>query len=335
MSNPFDIVADSSIWRSVEAYSVNNSKDPYLRIGIVKRVASTPDTKELRYLVEVRDKSNIYEMSCILLRSSGGVYNYDDTVLRGYKFDDKPDSATTYAAKAGDMVLVGQINGQNREGVILGFLHHRARKSTLDPLKGPQYLSEFNGIETSINELGEYKLTFKAIPKNIAKLDEKPSVELPPAEYDVEIGGSFLNFDKTGSFIINDFTKEDPQSIKIDKPNGSIIITSGKMTVTLTKKDEKIAIKSKLLDISSETKISAATKEFSVDAKDAIKLKGTKVALGGGGTELLTELSKLIDELGKVQAISPMGPCTPLLSTPQWPAILAIQSKIKAITGSL
>ena len=335
MYNPFEIVQDSSIWRDADAHSAVNSKDPYLRMGIVKRINKNPDTQQLNYLVEIRNRNDLVEINCILVRNSGGVYNYDDTVLRGYKFEDKPDQTNSYAAKAGDMVLVGLLNGEGREGAIIGFLPHPARKSALDPAKGPQSISEFNGVETTINDLGEYKLTFKGLPTNIKKLDDKSTGKIAPAEYDKKIGGSYFNFDKTGSFTLNDAAESDPQIIKIDKPNGSLKITSGKITVTLTKKDEKIAVKSKIIDINSETSVTTKTKDLSVDASSSIKLKSPKVAIGSGGTELLEQLAKLIDELGKVQAISPVGPCTPLQATPQWPGVMAIQSKIKEITGGL
>src|SRR5690606_2811389 len=101
--------------------------------------------------------------------------------------------------KAGDAVLVAFLNGEAREAVILGGLIHPARKSTLDITKGPQYISEFNGVETSINNDGEYKLTFKAVPTNAKKLDDKPSSKIPAPTYDTKVGGSFFWFDKTGS----------------------------------------------------------------------------------------------------------------------------------------
>ena len=226
------------------------------------------------------------------------------------------------------------LNGEAREAVILGGLIHPARKSTLDITKGPQYVSEFNGIETSINESGEYKLTFKAIPTNIKKLDDKPSAKLPAPTYDDKIGGSFFKFDKTGSIELNDKDK-DPQGLKIDKPNGTFTITSGKISLTMTKKEEKVELKCKILDIVAQDKITSKTKESSLDASTSVKIKSPKVAIGKEGIELLDQIFQLVDMLSKVTPISPVGPCTLLISTPQWSGVSSVQSKIKEITGSL
>jgi hypothetical protein len=62
-------------------------------------------------------------------------------------------------------------------------------------------------------------------------------------------------------------------------------------------------------------------------------MKSPQVAIGTAEVELLEQLAKLIDKLGAVAPISPVGPCTPLMATPQWPDVMAIQAKIKQITG--
>lgn len=332
----FDIVKDSSIWHNNNNFSAVERKDPYLRIGIVKKVYIDKLTTDLRYLVEMRDRNDAIELNCRLLRKFGGVFNYEEVIFHGYKFDDKPDPVQAFDAKAGDVVLVGLLNGEAREGIILGSLSHPARKSKMDIAKGQQYMSEFNGIETSINELGEYKLTFKAIPKNIKKLDEKPSQKLPAPEYDDKIGTSFFKFDKTGSYEVSDNSKEEGfQNLKIDKAKGTFEINSGKIKLLLTKKGEKISIKCKDTTLTSDDKITAKTKEFSLDASKSAKIKSAKVAIGKDGVELLAQIFQLVEKLGMVKPISPVGPCTPLMATPEWPDVKQIQSKIKEITGTL
>lgn len=333
--DPFEIIEDSSVWRDSYSFDAVNKKDAYIRIGIVKSIVRDASTKRLKFLVEVNNIGRKLEISCDLLLKYGGAYNYEEVVLRGYKIEDKPDSVNSYSAKPGDMVIVACLNGEFREGLILGSILHPSRAPILDHTKGPQYLSEFNGIETRINEKGEYKVTFKGPQTNLSKLSEKPTKDIEKPQYDTAVGGSFLLFDNTGSFLLTDSAKENPQSISVDKKNGSITLTSGKIVVKLTKKDEQIAVKSKILKIDSETSISQNTKDFSVDAKSSVKVKSPKVAIGSEGTELLDQLSKLIDALGTVQTISPVGPCTPLQATPQWSQVMSVQSKIKEITGSL
>lgn len=331
---PFGIVKDSSIWHSSESFGAVTYKDPYLRIGIVKKIFQDKATSDLRYLVEMRDRNDAIELNCRMMRKFGGVFNYEDVVYHGYKIEDKPDPVAAFEAKAGDVVLVALLNGEAREGVIIGGLTHPARSPSLDITKGPQYRSEFNGVETYINENGEYTLTFKAVPKNIKKLDDKPSKKLPKPEYDTKIGSSFLKFDKTGSFEINDKHQEGIQNLRIDKAKGTFEINSGKIKLTMTKKDEKVELKCKVLNITSDDKITQKTKEYSLDASKSTKIKSPKVAIGKDGIELLDQLFQLVEKLGTVIPISPVGPCTALQATPQWAGVKEVQGKIKEITGN-
>ena len=335
MQNPFSIVKDSSIWQNEQAFDAVERKDPFLRIGIVKKVYRDASTSDLRYLVEIRDRSDAIELNCRMLRKFGGVFNYEDQVHRGYKIDDKPDPVASFDSKAGDAVLVGFLNGEAREAIIIGSLMHPARTSTIDITKGPVYQSEFNGIETSINESGEYTITFKAIPINIEKLNNTPASKLPAPQYNTSVGGSFFKFDKTGSFEINDKSQSNLQSIRIDKPAGTIELKSGAVSLKLTKGSEKTELVCKVLDVNAADKITKKTKEFAVDATTSAKIKSPKVAFGKDGVELLDQLSKLIDNLGKVMPISPVGPCTTLQASPEWSGVVQTQSKIKEITGSL
>lgn len=332
--DPFNIVKDSTVWRNSSNFEAHAHKDPYIRLGIVKKVYRDAATTDLRYLAEIRDRNDGIEVNCRLMRKFGGVYNYEDVVLHGYKFDDKPDPVQDFEAKAGDVVLIALLNGEAREGVILGALTHPARKSKVDITKGPQYISEFNGIETTINQDGEYTLTFKAVPTNAKDLDNKPSKAIPAPKYDDKIGGSFLKFDKTGSWEVNDKDKE-VQNFRIDKPKGTVEINSGKIKLTMTKKDEKVELKCKVMDIVSDDKITAKTKEFKMEASTSVKVNSPKVAIGKEGIELLDQIYQAIQMLSLVTPISPIGPCTPLKSTPQWSGVMDVQQKIKEITGSL
>ena len=335
MSNPFAIVKDSSIWQNSATSNAINHKDPYLRIGIVKKVYREERTSDLKYLVEIQDRNDSIEVNARLLRKFGGAFNYEDVIHHGYKFDDKPDPVRAFDAKAGDTVLVAFVNGEARDAIILGGLIHPSRQSTIDITKGPQYVSEFNGIETAINENGEYKLTFKAVPTNIKKLDDKPNKTLPKPTYDTKVGGSFFNLDKTGSIEISDADQQEVQNLRIDKPKGTITINSGKIKLTMTKKDEKVDLKCKVLDIISDDKINGKTKELKIEASTSVKINSPKIAIGKEGTELLDQLFQMVEALAKVIPISPVGPCSSLGSSPQWNGVVSVQSKIKDITGSL
>jgi hypothetical protein len=329
--DPFTIVKDSSIWRNGGSYSAVTSVDHALRVGIVQEVIVSKDG-QIRCLVQVQDTSRTVPMLCRLVSRFGGVYNYEDTIHRGYKTGS--NTSSSFDTKAGDIVLVGQLNGQGREGVILGSLMHPARRTTLDPALGPQYDSTFNGVQTSINEVGEYSMVFKGLPTNIATLLAPPSKTLPQPIYDATVGSTFVKFDKTGSWEVSDNSQSGIQSIKIDKPGGSIALLSGKVAIKVTKGDESVSSTSKLLTIVATDKITATTKEVAVAAEQKVGIKSAKIAIGKEGVELLDQLAKLIDALSTVTPISPLGPCTPLKSTPQWAQVEQIKAKIKEITGT-
>jgi hypothetical protein len=333
--NPFTIIKDSSLWGSSASVAGISRKDPFIRIGIIRSVITDQETSDLRYIVDIQNRNDSISVNARPLYRFGGAFNYEESVGRGYRTDDKQDAVNSFVAKAGDTVLVAFLNGESREGVILGGLTHPARFSTLDPAAGPQYRSEFNGIETEINENGEYTLTFKAVPTNIGALNTIPGARLPIPEYDLEVGTSFLKIDKTGSIEINDNSQQGVQNLRLNKPDGIISINSGNINITMTKSSEQIDIKSKMLNITSDDQINEKTLNYTLNASSSTKIQSPKVAIGTDSIELLDQLSKLIDALAKVTPISPVGPCTPLGTTPQWPEVASIQSKIKEITGSL
>lgn len=319
--NPFKIVKDSSIWYNPDNYAMFDRRDGLMRIGVVRKTANDSATGELRYLVDVQILSDTVPVSCKMLRRFGGVFNYEDYIMQGYNSNDIPDPVSFPEAKAGDLVLVCLLNGQAREGVIVGGLSHPARKTKVQVAKGPQYKSEFNGLETSINESGEMIVTFKGIPTNINALKIASTKKIPDPTYDTKIGTTFYKLDKTGGFIVSDnsTSKEGPQSIHIDKANGFVRVLSGKISLKLDKKLEQVSLTSKILSVNS-------TKSASI--------KSPKIAIGKEGVELLDQLAQLIDAIGNIQPISPVGPCTPISATPQWVQVEAVKSKIKEITGS-
>ena len=100
MADPFEIVKDSSIWRQGTDQAAISRRDPYLRVGIVKRVYRDTTTTDIRYLVEIRDMNNISEVNAGMMRSFGGVFNYEDVIMQGYKISDQPDPTNDFTAKA-------------------------------------------------------------------------------------------------------------------------------------------------------------------------------------------------------------------------------------------
>lgn len=249
-------------------------------------------TNELRYMVEVRHKNDVVLTNCRMLRRWGGVYNYEDYISHGYNYNAASNSQNGTAAIPGDIVLVGQLQGQGREGIILGGLSHIARKNSLDAKKGPQYRSEFNGIETAINENGEWTLTFKGQPTNLDQLNATPSSPVPAPEYNTDVGTSYMKWDKTGSFTLSDEATDGDKAQKlfIDKKNGTVEIISGKINLKFTKDGQKVSLTNKDTLITSEDKITYKTKKFKGEATTEARVKtplyvveSDKVRLGEEG----------------------------------------------------
>jgi hypothetical protein len=275
-------VRDSSIWVNAKTHQAQHAQDNRLLIGVVREVRNVKDTNELRYMVEVYSKNDTLIVPCRMMRKLSGVYNYEDIVQRGYNYHQANNNQSGTLALAGDMVLVGFIGGSGREGIILGGMTHPARTSFLDSTKGPQYRSEFNGIETSINEEGEWTLTFKGQPTNLNKLSDAPNQPIAKPTYNTDVGSSYMKWDKEGSFTLSD-EAADPdkaqdrtfgvlQKLFIDKTNGTIDIFSGKINLNFKKSEEKVSLTNKITMFTSEDSISYTTKKFKGDASEEIRV---------------------------------------------------------------
>jgi hypothetical protein len=329
------IVRDSSIWSHPETKAAYNRVDGLVRVGVVKGVFNDTETGELRYLVGVNSNGREIDTNCRLLRRFGGVYNYEDYIGHGYNIAGTPDTIAGYNAKAGDAVLVGQFNGQGREGVIFGGLTHAARTTTIQAIDGPQYDAEFNGIHTNINSDGEWTLTFKGQPTNLAQLNNVPSGPIAAPVYDTAVGGSFMKFDTAGSWTVSDAALTNPQSIAIDKPDGTTTIASGLISLVLNKVEQSVSLPCQDTTVNSSDSYALTTGAYSILASSSAKIDSPLVAIGHDGTELLDQITKLIQALSMVTPISSVGPCTPLGSTPQWTQVQQVQDLINQIKGSL
>jgi len=303
-----DNVLDSSIWVDPSTVRAINEQNNRLLIGVIREVRNVKNTKELRYMVEVYTKNDTIILGCRMMRQWGGAYNYDDYVMRGYNYNDASNNQNGTLALAGDMVLVGHIGGNGREGVIIGSLSHPARKSFLDTTKGPQYKSEFNGIETSINEDGEWTLTFKGQPTNLDKLTQTPSEVIPEPEYDTDVGTSFMKWDKEGGFTLSDEATDGDkaQKLHIDKKKGTIDIFSGKINLNFKKDGQEVSLTNKKTTMTTEDLIEYKTKKFKGEATEEVRVKTAlyvvetdKVRLGEEGASEWLIIGKTFREKQK------------------------------------
>lgn len=333
-------VRDSSILNDPFEFRVFDEQDCSIRVGIIREERTVKDGST-RYIVEVASGGRQIPVSCIMMSRFGGAFNFEEFRVRPWvnKFPSgllAPASADKYNLRAGDVVLVAYLEGQSREGVILGGINHPARKEKTKA-GNIEYISMFNGVETQIRKDGSYKITFKGAPINEALLMVPPTGgEIPSPEFNPLISGSYYGFDKEGSYVVSD----GKQFIKILKknPSGSMILVSGKNRIDLGGSATKgiMGLKTDDLVIDSISSSIKASKDVKIEATKSVSIKATKLAIGNSQFELFDGLDKLIEAIGSVVVTSPVGTCTPIMAAPTWASkVIPLQVKIKALVSSL
>lgn len=291
------IIRDSSVWEDSSSTNLLYNKDCSIRLGVIKEEVFVTDVEETRYKVDVFDNGRAIPITCIRSSSYGGIYNYEEYTNRGFTIGNS-DASSIRSSQPGDHVLVAYINGSAREGVIISFIRHPGRKEVINSDKqkkpnkfsefvnksGPttvRYVSEFNGIETAINALGEHRITFKGQPTNLDKLKEAPTgASIPAPEYDTKVGSSYYEFDNTGSWFLTD-NSDKVQSIKINKKDGKIEIISGATSLIIDKNEESYTYTQKKVTFNTADEWSLKTKKTNIDSSNEINAKSAKINTEG------------------------------------------------------
>lgn len=293
------IIKDSSIYDDSESTSLLYDKDCAIRVGTIRSEVYLEDFRETRYTVEVWDSGRIMPITCIRTSRFGGIYNYEEYTSRGFTAGESTAS-TVRELQPGDQVIVAFLNGDSREGVILGNIPHAGRIEAInhekaeananapefinrDGVTSVRYASEFNGVEKLINANGEYRVTFKGQPTNLDKLLEAPDgTDIPIPEYNLDVGSSYYEFDETGSFLVTDNASDDlPQYIKLDKPNGIVEIVSGNTSLVINKAEESYAITNKKVSFNTADEWSLKTKVTKIDSSKEFSLTSQKIKTKG------------------------------------------------------
>jgi hypothetical protein len=323
-------VLDSSLYANRKYFAAYNSFDASVKIGIVREFKPPKVGKEAKYDVEVFIGGFPVPVSCSVMTRFGGTYNFEEYALYPYKqlgmdipVDPAPEQA--YEVRTGDTVLVAFLNGHSREGVILGGIKHPSRKTQLE--KGKiTYLSQFNGIETKITDSGEYRVTFKGKLLNPLGLNI-PGSPIPEAQFDPVNGGSYFSLGDDGSFTVTDGQQ---QTIKVDKQGLKTTITSGNSSIELGVTGTVTVKASTSLTVNADLKAEVNAKQLEVNSM-IMKLNTPKIAIGGSAFELIQGLMDLIDALGELVIMSPVGACSPFKNAPTWiPKVELLKNKMKA-----
>jgi len=273
-------------------FSGASNRDYSIKVGTVRELVYSSEKNQTKYIVETIDRGRLVPITCTILVKFGGLYNYEEFNLRGFDPGSSNVSYGNLKCVAGDTVLVACINGQILEGVIIGALSHLGRKEILPADGSISYIKEFNGIQEVINSSGEYRVTFKGIPTNISALNSPPSENslYPEPEYNYEIGSSFYQFDKNGSYFLTDNSTTGPQYLMLDKEQNKIFIGSGKTLLTIDKVEESYTIDNKLTTFNSEEEFNVNTKKTAFKSSEEWSLETKKT---------LVKSSELIDAEAK------------------------------------
>jgi len=191
--------------------------------------------------------------NCTVKDLFGGIADYKEF---RYRVQEKTSLDSTdqkdIDTQEGSLVLLMCVSGADDSAVIIGGLNHAQRESKLTREAGHAYYSEFNGLETSIDKEGAFKILFKGA----TDVTGKPK--------NATVGGTSIEIDKDGSVIITDGDKE---TITVDKKNKAVEIVA----------DKKIKIASnEEMEVSASKKISIATKDLLINAQGGITVSGAR-----------------------------------------------------------
>ena len=298
-----------------------------------------------KYLVECYVGGNQVPVSCVPLTRFNSPYNFEEIRLKPWLRGSAasgfltPGTASTHNLRDGETVVVAFLDGSAREGVILGSIKHPAR-ATVTEEETLAYHCVYNGLETTIDAEGAYKVTFHGAPTNDAAPIPPGTAEPLDVLYNPVIDGSFYGFDNTGSFAIDCSNEIGPNKITItrDAAGGTMLIESGANIISIggnIAQGELSVTTGKLALETFEVSIKAQT-AFKVEAAVNVSIKGLQVAIGNDTIELVDGILQIIDALGQITVTSPVGTCTPLMASPQWASgIVPLVVKLNTLKGSL
>lgn len=326
------ITKDSSLWVDSSTTRFNATINN-VHVGLVREESYDSNLDMLFYRVEIQSRGLRYFLMCRQMSRFGDVYNYEEWSPRTQSVNTLMPMPGNWSTRVGDVVVVAHLNGSPADGVILGSLRHPGRKTKISS-GSMSYASEFNGLETTIDDKGAYKLTFKGAAVNTPLLNAISGQKIPPPQYNSLISGSYLTLADDGSIELNDGHSL-VQSIKIDKPGGKITITSGKVSINLDKSAGKVEVECLENSINAKKSWSLSTVDASIAATKSVKIKGTQIAIGSDSVELIDTIVNLIDAIGSLVVSSPVGPCSPVQAAPTWAQIETLKTKLSTIKGSL
>lgn len=310
--------------------------DNSIHVGVVHEELPAGNTGETYYVVMVTINGQDVPVTCTRISRFGGAHNYEEYSPRGYNDSLSTGLNTNFSQRAGDTVIVAFLDGIAKQGVILGGMRHPSRPQALED-GGPAYKSRFNGIEKEITPDGSMTYTYKGIvPAPQLELPPTGAVIAEPVDDPLKAGSTF-GFDADGNFNIGDGDRQTIVMTRDSTVGGNLVITSGTTVITIaggtTTQTVEVSTKGNIsLDATKDIAASGLSIELAAKTRCDIEAK-TGLSLKSAGSELLDLISTLIDEIGSLTTTSPVGTCTPLLASPTWAKVVAVQVKLKLMMG--
>jgi len=328
---------NSDYFGSAKQNSLIKQRSTTLQIAIIREM-KVDVSGRTKYVVEVHGAGRAFGMECVQLAKFSGIHNFEEFNLRPWL--KSPAAAVAagvkgagdYSFRSGDVVLVAELGGTSREGVIIGGISHPGREPKIQE-EGIAYMSCFQGLETSITEDGCYKVTYNGAPINSALLEAPPTgASLPEPSYNPTTAGSYFLFDDKGSYTIAD---DNGQIIKMKKQTGNIVIVSGDRRIELGDADSS-GLNQEGLNLFSDYIYMTADVEMNIYVDlnynltaDTISIGATQIAIGNSDWELFDQIEQFIDILAEVTLIdSQGGPTLPFMMSPEWSKIEEWKSKM-------
>lgn len=195
-----------------------------LIVGEVKTIIYPSEDKSyskkyIEYTVDAQRRSGggaattVTYTHCYVMNSFGGVADYSKHTLRS----DPTAQSKGKNFGVGSKVLMMCIDGESTQAYIIGGVREDTVADTTDD--GHNLKFEFNGLNASINNAGEFTVKFRGA----TNADGKPAKGAVK-----EAEGTSLKFDKDGNFIAA--TPDSKQFIKLNHKDGKIEAKADQLT---------------------------------------------------------------------------------------------------------
>ena len=192
----------------------------------------------------------------------GGQYNYAERVLRAAS---RPTNEIPLAEQDGDIVFIQFIQGDQLAPIIIGLgtqpLDGEATGAVRED--GPLWVEQYNGVETKIDNEGNYSLLRKG-----GELEDGVFV---PNEMETDYTGS-INLSSEQLIL-----KNDKNTITLDKENDKISITNDAGVAIELDGSDNISIKN-----SGGMEITITSSGISIKGGDDVTVEASSIKLNGG-----------------------------------------------------